>query len=613
MCGICGVMVFGAQSIAEQKPIVRTLTNMMKRRGPDAEGFWSDQSTCAFGFRRLSILDLSAAGNQPMETSDGRHVIVYNGEMYNFQELKRDLEQKGIQFRSASDTEVVLYALREWGNAALGRFNGMFALAFFDQKEKRLLLARDHAGIKPLYYRQINKGIVFASQYDQILAHPWKTKVNSEALGLYLRLGYIPAPYALHQNTLMLEAGTWLEVDSLGRKKVGRFFEFPVFRKPDLFGEKAYEAVDDAISQAVKRQLVSDVPVGTFLSGGIDSPLIAAKAKAVSAKELVAFTLGTNGDSLDETADAALYAQEIEIRHIVENFNPAQAFDMLEEVVASCSEPFADHSIFPTLLISKLARRQVSVMLSGDGGDELFWGYAGRFASVLEKADDFSESYVLRSARWGIKKHLNFGNGYSNLRYHSIGDLYRAKHSKIPEALLKRLFPDISNWPKDFKLFNYRGSDTAETAQWLRWNEYAGHLNMVLLKVDRASMYHSLEVRVPLLDKELINIASRTDWQSCLDVKDCIGKLPLRQALSRHVTHQTKTKRGFEVPINEWLKEPLRQAMEDVLINRKALLDLPLNQNFLKKLYQEHIDDKKNHSLTLWTLLSLALWENRYN
>ena len=300
------------------------MVSLMVRRGPDDEGLWSDHAHCAFGFRRLSIQDLSPAGHQPMLSADGRHVIVFNGEVYNFRELRAELQAQGIRFRSSGDTEVVLYALIRWGKQALERFNGMFALAFYDTLEKRLLLARDHAGIKPLYVLTTPEGLVFASQYDQILAHPMSrnSTVDGGALGLYLRLGYIPAPYALLQGSQMLPAGAWREIDAKGGMREGRHFNFPVYREPDLRGDDAVDALDEAITAAVKSHLVSDVPVGTFLSGGIDSPLVAAKIRSLGRGDVKAYTIGTAGHASDESVDASIYAREIGIAQVIEHIAP---------------------------------------------------------------------------------------------------------------------------------------------------------------------------------------------------------------------------------------------------------------------------------------------------
>lgn len=614
MCGICGCVSFTALTGHESATIAR-MSHLMERRGPDDQGVWTDGRHCVVGFRRLAILDLSPYGHQPMLTPDGRYVLVYNGEVYNFAELRQELHEKGIRVRSTGDTEVVLNVLAHYGQAGLQRLNGMFALAFYDTIQKRLLLARDHAGIKPLYYLLSPAGLVFASQYDQIMSHPWaqQLSVSPEAVALYLRLGYIPAPHALLQHTYMLEPGTWLVVDATGQVKRGKFFEFPRLREPDLHGEEAYAAVDEAVTRAVRRHLVSDVPVGVFLSGGIDSPLVTAKMRAVSNGPVRAFTIGTQGDQLDEAPDAVAYARAIGVEHTIEHVGPDTAPALLEHVVAACGEPFADYSVFPTMLVSRLAHQHVKVVLSGDGGDELFWGYVGRFATVLEKSADFHlHPYWMRKARWGIKRVFHGQNGYIHLRYRSIGEWYQAMHTRIPDAYLHDIFPELPWGTWECELFRYNGWAVDETAQWLRWNEFVSHLTMVLLKVDRASMYHSLEVRVPLLDREVIDVAVRVDWASCLNIQRKVGKLPLRAALARHVPHQTETKRGFEVPMNMWLRGPLRAIFAEALIGRREILGIPVDQQKVRAMFQQHLTGRSDYARGLWTLLSLALWENRY-
>jgi asparagine synthase (glutamine-hydrolysing) len=611
MCGICGSLSFGGQSDEDKAAIIQ-LMKLMERRGPDDSGLWTDQQCCVMGFQRLSILDLSAAGHQPMITPSRRYAIIYNGEVYNFRELREELQESGIRFRSSGDTEVVLQALVLWGKDALNRFNGMFALGFYDALEKRLMLARDHAGIKPLYYLLTSKGLVFASQYDQIMAHPWAKglDISKDGLALYLRLGYIPAPYAMLQHTYMLEPGAWLEVSGEGELKSGKFFDFPVFQEPNLRGDEAYEAVDAAVTQAVRRQLISDVPVGTFLSGGIDSPLVAAKAKAATNGAIRCFTIGTNGDELDESGDAQGYAQQLRVNHIVEHVTPELAFDMLDDVVTSCGEPFADYSVFPTMLVARLARRHVKVILSGDGGDELFWGYPSRFVPVLKHAHDFSYPHWFRTGLWALGRAV--GNGNSQLRYRAIGDCYRAKHTRISENNLHGIFPEIPEWPAQCDLFTYSGWEPNRTAQWLRWNEFVSHLTMVLLKVDRASMYHSLEVRVPLLDREVIDVASRVDWRSCLDLEQSLGKLPLRRSLSRHVPSQVQGKRGFEVPMDAWLRGPLKKIFQESVVGRKEISGIPINQKKMRAMWQQHLKEQADYGRSLWTLLSLVLWDEKH-
>lgn len=614
MCGIAGELQFHDQPARDDR-IIAHLSRLMARRGPDDEGVWRDDHHAWLAFRRLAILDLSPAGSQPMLTPDGRYALVFNGEVYNFADLRRELERDGTRFRSTGDAEIVLRALARWGTNALERFNGMFALAFYDRQERSLLLARDHAGIKPLYYLLGERGLFFASQYDQIMAHPWRERlpVSADGLALYLRLGYIPAPYAILERTHMLEAGSWLLATAEGEIRRGRYYDFPVYQTPDLSGEAAHEAVDAAVSAAVRRQMVSDVPLGAFLSGGIDSPLVTAKMQAASGRPVRAYTIGSDGSAFDESADAAGYARQLGVTHVLEQFTPDRALDWLDDVAAACGEPFADFSVFPTLLVSRMARRDMTVMLSGDGGDELFWGYPERFGSVMNVAADFRRPHWQRSARWATKRMTGLDRrAHQNLRWPTIGHWYRQKHSWFAPSVLAGLLPERPDWPDTFDLFDYDGWEPDRTAQWLRWNEFTGHLSMVLLKVDRASMRNSLEVRVPLLDREVIDTAARVDWRSCLDLSANTGKIPLRRSLERHVAHQTKAKRGFAVPMAGWLRGPLRDVLMDTVGSRRELLGLAIEPDVLDGVLAEHMDGRADHHRSLWALLSLALWCDRH-
>ncbi len=610
MCGICGELRFEPAGDDAAYEFER-LIDVMARRGPDDRGSWAD-GACRLGFRRLAILDLSPAANQPM-TAAGC-ALVFNGEVYNFRELRAELEGAGITFATTGDTEVVLWALIQWGKAALDRFNGMFALGFYDGRRRSLLLARDAVGIKPLYALLDRQGVFFASQYDQIMAHPWGAgrAVSPAALGLYLRFGHVPAPYGILQGTEMLEPGSWLEVTADGRLSRGRYYEFPVYRQPDLRGAEADEAVNAAITAAVRRQLISDVPLGAFLSGGIDSPLVAAKAMEVSNRPLRAFTIGNEVLHLDETDDALDYGRQLGLDHVTERYTPDKAIEWLDRVIDACAEPVADFSIFPTMLVSSMARREVTVALSGDGGDELFWGYPVRFAAVLRQAEAFRQPYWLRAGRRAAQRLAGAGHDGAALRWPTIGEWYRAAHARLSDTALNAIFVNFPALPADFKLFHYDGWQQDETAQWLRWNEMHGHLTRVLLKVDRASMYHSLEVRVPLLDREVIDVATRVDWRSCLSLDSNEGKQPLRHALAQHVTIPKRGKVGFTVPVDEWLRGPLVPIFREVVLERSHLLGLPFRRPALERLLNEHVNGQANQSRWLWTVLNLALWDERF-
>ena len=612
MCGIAGELRFN--KAAGPKANWEKISSMMARRGPDDAGTWSDDGRCTLVFRRLAIIDLSLKGHQPMTVCNGRYVLVFNGEVYNFMALRKRLESLGVKFCSTSDSEVVLYALIEWGIAALERFNGMFALGFYDTVEKRLLLARDHAGIKPLYYLIGPEGVVFASQYNQIMAHPWSRHlgISQEALGLYLRLAYIPAPYALLQDTHMLEPGTWIQVTGRGQVHQGQFFEFPRCDTPSLKGDDAIEAVDAVVTEAVQRHLISDVPVGAFLSGGIDSPLVVAKMKSTSACAIRAFTIGTSDAGTDESKDAMMYAREIGVEQTVEHVTPDTALGLIDKVIDACGEPFGDYSMFPTMMASQFASRDYKVMLSGDGGDELFWGYPGRFGSLLKMSKDFRLPFYWRRIRGAIQSGLRIGNKGNFLRLRSLGDCHRTMLTHLPEYWLRRVFPSLPAWPPECKAFEYTSHEPNSAAQWARWNEFVYHLPWVLKKVDRASMYHSLEVRVPLLDREVVEVASQIDWRECLDLDQKIGKLPLRHALARHTQYQSRSKRGFEVPMGTWLRTSLREVFEESLLKRDEILGLRIDKKALRELFSIHLSGQRDYSWGLWPLLSLAWWVDKH-
>jgi len=609
MCGIAGELRF---SPGPSQANWEAISEIMVRRGPDDSGAWQDEY-CDLVFRRLSILDLSDAGHQPMVSEDGRYILVFNGEVYNFTELRRHLEQKGVKFRSNSDSEVVLYSLVEWGRSALDRFNGMFALGFYDAHERKLLLARDHAGIKPLYYLQDSSGLAFGSQYDQLLAHPWSHTLpySPAAATLYLHLAYVPAPFGILENTYMLEPGSWLEVFGDGRTRQGCYYMFPGSPTKRLKGQEAYDAVDAAITAAVKRQLVSDVPIGAFLSGGVDSPLICAKMHEVCESGMRAFTIGTGGDITDESQDAIRYAHELGIEQIVKHVDPDDAVNMLEDVVNACGEPFGDFSIFPTLLVSRLASQDYTVMLSGDGGDELFWGYSQRFGQLMDGVSDFRFSRQWRQRLHKVRGWARLPQTGSHL-HDTIGDWQRDILTHLPSVSLQQIFPKMPAWPVEYDLYDYAGYDPDETAQWVRRNEFVGHLEYVLLKVDRASMYNSMEVRVPLLDREVIDVAAQVDWRDCFDRVKRIGKIPLRNSLARYFQFQTAAKKGFEPPMGKWLRTSLRPVVEEILLTRESLAGIAVDRQSLRALYKQHLQGSRDYGWGLWPLLSLALWEERH-
>jgi asparagine synthase (glutamine-hydrolysing) len=604
------MLVAGALDDADRAEVA-ALTELMVRRGPDDAGSWDDGASCALGFRRLSLIDLSEGGHQPMVSPRTGHVLVFNGELYNYRELRRELEGRGRAFRSTSDTEVVLQALEEWGRDALARFNGMFAIGWYRPGERALLLARDPIGIKPLCWWRSDEAFVFGSQYDQVVRHRRcdRSAVDREALGLYLRLGYLPAPYGILAGTGQVEPGTWMEVRPGGHPTTGTFRAIPEAPPAGerLRGDDALDAVEGAIAAAVARQQHADVPVGVFLSGGIDSPLVAAHLRR-DGGAVPAFSIGAEDARMDESEAASAFARHLGLEHHLRRITGADALALVDEVAAANTEPFADYSSFPTLLVSQLASEHVKAVLSGDGGDELFWGYP-RFARLRAARRWFGLPRPLRVAAYAASKPLpNPRRPRRGILFPSLGRWYLDAHSGMNDGDLASFAPDLLGLPPS-DLFDLEGMPSDdELLQWMRRNELRVHLPMVLQKVDRASMHHRLEVRVPLLDLEVADLSARVDPSAALDGP--VGKVVLRRALARKAPKELTElpKRGFTVPMADWLREDLRPLVEDRLLGPSTFPAGALDPAALRAWYGTHLRGERNLSRGLWNLLALQLW-----
>lgn len=616
MCGIVGMLVrdgLTGEDVAE----TAALAELMARRGPDDRGAWDDGAACALGFRRLAILDLSERGHQPMVTEDGEHVLVFNGEVYNFRELRAELEATGRTFRSGSDTEVVLQALAAWGEAALSRFNGMFALAWYQPRTRTLVLARDPLGIKPLAWWWSPSAFVFGSQYDQVVRHRRcrRDRVDPSSLHLYLRLGYLPGHHALLADTGQVAPGTVMTVRP-GERPTTREFRTPAAAPPAgerLRGRAAEDAVAETVAAAVRRQEVSDVRIGAFLSGGVDSPLVAANMTPSDGAPVPAFTIGTDDPVSDESAPASEYARILGLEHHLRRIDGSGAIALLDDVAAANTEPFGDYSSFPTLLVSELAAQHVKTVQSGDGGDELFWGYP-RFAKVRAARRWFALPQPVRVAAYGATKPLPVHRRPARgIMFPTVGDWYLDAHSGLRESDFDRIVRTLPPLPEDLTLFDRPtpGTDD-ELLQWMRTNELACHLPMVLQKVDRAAMFHGLEVRVPLLDLELVDLAARIDPSAALDTD--MGKLVLRHALARHVPADRipVPKRGFTVPMRRWLAEDLRPAVQELLLDRDPFPSGFFDRDGLRSFYEDHRSGRLDLTRGLWNLLALQIWADRH-
>lgn len=577
VCGICGR--FSVDPVSPAVEMWEAILDGMWRRGPDDRGLVYDEH-CVIGCRRLAILDQSRAGHLPMEADGGRFWLALNGEVYNFRELRATLKSAGFQFRSGGDSEVVLRAMQHWDVDALNRFNGMFALAFYDREARSLVLARDHAGIKPLYVLDDDRGVVFASQFDQLMTHPWAEhrSADPDAVAMYLRLGHIPAPRAYLQGTRMLEPGSWFRFDARGHCESERYFRFA---STHTHTRPTQEQVNETVRTAVARQAVSDVPVGSFLSGGIDSPLLAAHLAELSDRPIPTFSVEFEEPTLDESEDAARYATKIGTNHHVRLLTEAQVPGLFEEAVAASHEPLADVGILPSLVVSRLASEHVKVALSGEGGDELFWGYYARHSAMLRRESPPDED--------------------RGVHYFSFFAEFRREQ-------FSACFPALPWWPEGERGYDFRSKGSTETGTALRTCEFEAYLPFILLKTDRASMHHSLEVRVPLLDREVIDMAHGLTTADCLDLRRGIGKLPLRRALRRQVHFETTGKRGFTAPIGAWVRTALQERVRESLRTLRGLETIDVDEKALLVLFQNHLVGTSDNGMALWRILCLDQW-----
>ena len=618
MCGIAGI--FTTQNTAQNNAVyesVKRMTALMSARGPDDEGFWSDvNGHLSLGFRRLAILDTTTGGHQPMVSADGRSVIVFNGEIFNFPELREELKQKGIRFRSRSDSEVLLEALNFWGVDAVAKLNGMFAFAWYDTKDRKLVLARDHAGIKPLYYfvHPSGEGLAFASQFNALLHSHWGQPgaVRDDVLRLFLRLHHIPPPFGLLENTHQLEPGHFLIVRSDGSITKTAWWKLPLENETDLSGDDAFAALSEAIAASVRRQRIADVPLGVFLSGGVDSPLITAVARRQTNRELKAFTIGNPGWAQDEAPTAETFAKILNVDHHVHSVSGEEALQTIDDLIGAQHEPFADFSIIPTLLVSRFARKHVTVALSGDGGDELFFGYE-RPLSLLKSGHDFDKPWPMRMALYMAGKH-GLGRKRSDVIVaRTPGHYYFEVNSRLKDGDLRRMAPALKSFPTVFDIYASNGARRPlQLANYSRRAEFYGQLQRGLKKVDMASMHHSLEVRVPLLDREVIELSLRIDpFES---MRGGNRKSLLRQMLSQYIPAEAIPipKRGFAIPLGDWLRGPLRGVVEDTLVSNDLYPAGLFDRKAVRRYWQQHLTGERDLKWGLWSLLTLQWWATKH-
>ena len=619
MCGIFGEITFGRKQT--EKSVFLKLLRLSKNRGPDKEGYYSNGSFLQFGFNRLKVLDLSENGYQPIMSQNKRYVMVFNGEIYNYLDIKNRLSKKGFHFKGTGDSEVIINSFQFYGLfKTINMIDGMFAISLYDNFKKKLHLIRDFAGIKPLHYGFNNKAVVFASQYNQIAKHPifCDNGYNQEVLKLFLSQSFIPAPFGIIKQSFQVMPGEVITFDEYGNQFNKRYWELPKLIEPTIFNEKkALEIIHESLNSSVKKQLISDVPLGVFLSSGIDSTLISLLAKKISNKSLNAYTIGSNSQVHDETEGAKKYAKMIGLQHTLKKMNGETTRTLLDEINKCFTEPFSDLSLIPTYYISKIAKKDVTVVLSGDGGDELFFGYE-RFWSIAKNLKIQNLPYFLKYGLYGIDKIFS-GNKYinSNCLFKNQGNAHYHLHKHFNNQDMDKIFPYLKTiiLPKFFDIYRYKKpKNELELLQLMRHSEFYGMMQKTLRKVDMASMNNSLEVRVPFLNKSLIESTLKID--PFLSYGPNIGrsvknKILLKKALKSHFPNirTDQLKKGFSVPLSKWLREDLFKPISEVLLDNSLNDHFGLNKKELKKMLEDHYASKSDKKWPLFTIYSLFQWK----
>lgn len=643
MCGFVGFAGEpGALGGAALKRIVTGMADSLATRGPDDSGVWvSPETGVALGHRRLSVIDLSPAGRQPMPSASGRTVIVYNGEVYNFPEIRRELEAQGVRFRGRSDTEAVVEACEAWGaEVAAGKLIGMFAFALWDTRNRTLTLVRDRLGIKPLYWGRCGGVLFFGSQPKAFFGHPsWRPEIDRDSLAAYLRFGYVPAPRSIFRRIEKLEPGCLVEIASDGTPARRRYWDLRAIARDgaassaDLNDDDAVEALDALLRDAVKRRMVADVPLGALLSGGIDSSTVLALMQAQSSRPVKSFSIGFDETDYDEAHHAKRVAEHLGTDHTELYVSPDRARELLPAIPSSFDEPFADVSQLPTCLLSELTRRHVTVALSGDGGDELFAGYtryaavngARRLVGVLPRALRGPLARVLRALPADMADTV-FRIAPRAVRPRHVAGKARTLADLLDldsaDALYLRA---VSMWPDPDSIVlggrecedAYRdpavSRDFPHFMDRMQFLDAATYLpDDILAKVDRASMAVSLEVRVPLLDHRVAEFAWRLP--RAMKMRNGVGKWLLRRVLDAYVPRRLtdRPKTGFGVPIGRWLAGPLREWAEDLLAEDRMRRGGYLDPAPVRDAWNAHRQGRAHFEKRIWNVLMFESWRDSW-
>ena len=650
MCGLTGFLSDSSIKFNNFSNQLKPMVDSISHRGPDDDGFWIDEkSRVAIGHRRLSVQDLSFAGHQPMCSSSGRYVIAFNGEIYNHLNLRERLDiesDNSKKWVGHSDTETLLSCFEAWGvEATLKEISGMFAIALYDTKHNVFYLIRDRMGEKPLYYGWSGNVFLFGSELKSIKAFQgFSVEVDRNALALYLKYDYIPTPYSIYKDIKKLPQGSYFKIsmDDNGWSQKCPFIIKRYWFMEDVaksgkeenkyigFEKDAIQKLDDLLSKSVKQQMISDVPLGAFLSGGIDSSVVVALMQKHSDRKVKTFTIGFKEKNYNEAEYAKKVALHLGTDHTELYITPEQAMDVISRLPKIYDEPFSDSSQLPTFLVSEMARKHVTVSLSGDGGDELFGGYGRYFMAnkiwlKIEKIPLtirklISKGITLLSPKiWDYLINSAFKFMPSRFRMSHPGD----KIYKLSKMLTANNINDIyeglvTHWNNPFEVVlgsKERNSESNKDIYFINSEDEMMFLDSIsylpddiLVKVDRAAMSVSLETRAPFLDKDVVEFA----WQLPLNMKirDSKGKWILRKVLDGYIPNKLvdRPKMGFGVPIDSWLRGPLREWAEDLLSEQRLKHDGYFNVEAIRQKWNEHLSGNRNWQYHLWSVLMFQIW-----
>jgi len=620
MCGIAGYVGEGGRGDLEK------MVDAIKHRGPDDKGIFL-VGDVGLAHARLSVIDLSERGHQPMFNEDKTIGIVFNGEIYNFKELKNELIKLGYKFKSDTDTEVIIYLYEEFGESCFERLNGMFAIGLYDFRLGKLILARDKMGKKPLYWAIFGGTLMFASELRAIMEHRiFKKELNLDALNKYLTYEYVPTPHSIFKNVYKLEPANYLVYQNKEIKKI-KFWEIE-FNNSDISFDEAITQLDKKINESVKLRMVSDVPFGVFLSGGLDSSTIAYYAQKNSSRKIKTFSVNFEEKSFDESK----YAQKVSDILGTEHYDQLLTTKNLIETLSTIDlidEPIGDASIIPTYLLSKHARNYVTVALGGDGGDELFAGYptfqADVLAGIYEKIPTLIKKIFLEkiihkipetdnnfSLGFRLKTFVKGLGGDKNYRHHRWLGSFTAEEK---EKLFKREIWNEIDAKKDFEeidyyLKNIKAEDHRNKTLGLYMRTYL--MDEVLVKVDRASMKNSLEIRSPFLDPNLVELANSLPFS--FKLKGFTTKYILKKLMEDKLPGSIvyRKKKGFGIPLSRWLRNELKEFCDGLLSEEKIKNQGLFNYDYIAKLKLEHFDENKDNRKKLWTLMAFMIWYERF-